>query len=588
MPIPEVEMKRLFGKPPTASSPKPDAAIGPPESQDAPQKEQTASPVPPTSPPVPELPRGPLPERSQPAMAPFQRSPEQRPDTSESVLVAPQTPDEVLEARPPQKLLLKRHDLPPVQRLPVTPLKLDPKYLGLETVRPPSLSEEQAVIPFLPRDDFTKLEVPLSNPKDEISSHSGARPLSQPQPQQEVPSERAAAPEPPALSRPSSESPHAEKARDLSEHAPETDPQPSRDTRFSEQDESTGTKPMPPEPPKPPRVIFGRPVLKPSPDSRIPPRIVVEAPIHPGTTRQGGPDAPTMPKLAAVPTRPTLPTSSEREPAVGQEVEPQQDATSQESLPKAPASPESSPSKETVKPTPMPLSPPSPPSPVAGEPNPVEGQPAVSPPSEPSTPEPRTPPAPMPPPPTVVASIPRDAPAPEEPPGAVSVPEPPQEQPTLAVPSLPPPPRPPVATPLDADAPRTREIKEYLRETAPILEELSLLMMKAPSLAIEDYDPSDEQAILFPPNIFVKMEDMKRRLQILDSKSFAIIPPKRYEEFHSIVRESVTQTFQACDAIIAYMQEPTSAHLEKAETHLRKARELIRLTRAARDHAAVR
>ncbi|MGC8906428.1 MAG: hypothetical protein ACP5M0_03180 [Desulfomonilaceae bacterium] len=135
-----------------------------------------------------------------------------------------------------------------------------------------------------------------------------------------------------------------------------------------------------------------------------------------------------------------------------------------------------------------------------------------------------------------------------------------------------------IPSPLDDDALASREARDYLRETAPILEELSLLMTRAPGLSIEDYDPSDANSALVPADIRLKMTSLKRELQILDSKTFAIIPPSRYQAFHSLVRESIAHAYQACDAIINYFEENNPENFVKAKEHLVKAGELIRKT----------
>jgi hypothetical protein len=135
-------------------------------------------------------------------------------------------------------------------------------------------------------------------------------------------------------------------------------------------------------------------------------------------------------------------------------------------------------------------------------------------------------------------------------------------------------------SPLDEETPDTPEIKYYLRDTTPILEELSLLMTRAPSISIADYDPSDPNAPLFPRDIQLKMDSMKRELQVLDSKTFAIIPPKKYEQFHGLIRDSISQTHQACDAILNYLAEPNEENFKTIQDHLLRARELIQKTRS--------
>ena len=135
-------------------------------------------------------------------------------------------------------------------------------------------------------------------------------------------------------------------------------------------------------------------------------------------------------------------------------------------------------------------------------------------------------------------------------------------------------------SPLDQDALHSREVRDYLKQAAPVLEELSLLMTRAPSLNIADYDPSDPAAPLVPKELLLKMDSMKRELQILDSKTFSIIPPPKYAKFHTVIRESIASTYQACDAILAYFKESNPENLQKVLTSLTKARELIRRTRS--------
>ncbi len=97
-----------------------------------------------------------------------------------------------------------------------------------------------------------------------------------------------------------------------------------------------------------------------------------------------------------------------------------------------------------------------------------------------------------------------------------------------------------------------------------------------------DYDPSQERPAAFRDDVYMKIEYMKRELQVLDSKTFAIIPPSKYTAFHSVIRDSITETYQACDTIMAYMRDPTSQNLQKMQEHLRRARKLIQMTRTGR------
>jgi hypothetical protein len=112
-----------------------------------------------------------------------------------------------------------------------------------------------------------------------------------------------------------------------------------------------------------------------------------------------------------------------------------------------------------------------------------------------------------------------------------------------------------------------------------VLEELSILMARAPSLNMADYDPSEVNTPVMPQDLGLKLESMKRDLRILDSKVFSIIPPVKYEQFHELIRQSISHTYLACEAIFNYFQDAKPEDLEKVKEHLTKARELIQLTR---------
>ncbi|MBM4326234.1 MAG: hypothetical protein FJ118_03630 [Deltaproteobacteria bacterium] len=134
-------------------------------------------------------------------------------------------------------------------------------------------------------------------------------------------------------------------------------------------------------------------------------------------------------------------------------------------------------------------------------------------------------------------------------------------------------------SPLDIAARDQPEAKEYLQATAPILEELSLLITRVPSLKIEDYDPSEAGSGVVPKDILLKMDSVKRDLQILDSKTFAIIPPPQYSLFHSMIRESITHTHHACNDIMAFFNDAEPESLTAVQGHLLKAKELIQRAR---------
>ncbi|MBI4962182.1 MAG: hypothetical protein HY913_02795 [Desulfomonile tiedjei] len=136
-----------------------------------------------------------------------------------------------------------------------------------------------------------------------------------------------------------------------------------------------------------------------------------------------------------------------------------------------------------------------------------------------------------------------------------------------------------IVSPFGREAAADPEVGSYLKATAPILEELSLVMARTPSLTVADYDPSEANAPVFPKELVLKLDALKRELQILDSKTFEIIPPPQYAPFHSLIRQSITQTYQACDEIINFFNERNGQSLQQVRDHLLKARELIQKTR---------
>lgn len=214
-------------------------------------------------------------------------------------------------------------------------------------------------------------------------------------------------------------------------------------------------------------------------------------------------------------------------------------------------------------------------------------------PEQPPLPEPEAlPPVlePSPPPPAELSPAPEPMPVPGAEPGPKEsvAPEPgsvPAEEaptgkeriPTIKEPSSPP--KETLSSPLDDDAVHSSEVRDYLRQAAPILEELSLLMTRAPSLTIADYDPSDPGAPPIPKEIQLKMETLKWELRVLDTKTFDIIPPKRYVEFHSLIRDAIAETYQACEGIMTYLQESKQENLQSVLDHLSRAKKLIQRTR---------
>jgi hypothetical protein len=173
----------------------------------------------------------------------------------------------------------------------------------------------------------------------------------------------------------------------------------------------------------------------------------------------------------------------------------------------------------------------------------------------------------------------KESPSPVAPPEPTVSPEsqPPEEAITPEETSLPP--KEMLRSPLEEEALSSPEVREYLQQASPILEELSLLMTTAPSLNLADYDPSDTSAPAIPRDVYLRMDAIKRQLQILDSKTFAIIPPRKYAAFHSLIRESIAETNQACSAIMSYLQDTKAEDLRAVREHLLRARKLIQRTR---------
>jgi hypothetical protein len=145
-----------------------------------------------------------------------------------------------------------------------------------------------------------------------------------------------------------------------------------------------------------------------------------------------------------------------------------------------------------------------------------------------------------------------------------------------------PPPAPPkemVPSPLEPGALEDEEVRDYLKATAAILEELSLLMTRAPSLTLAQYDPSDSSAPLAPAEVLRQIESLSRRLRILDSKTFTVIPPNRYNEFHNMLRNSIAESRMAFEAVMNFFSQGDPNALRQMRKHITKARDLIRETR---------
>lgn len=135
-----------------------------------------------------------------------------------------------------------------------------------------------------------------------------------------------------------------------------------------------------------------------------------------------------------------------------------------------------------------------------------------------------------------------------------------------------------IPSPLDNEVSMTPEVRRYLKETAPVLEELSLLMARTPSLSIADFDPTEINGSILPKEINIKMESMKRELRILDSRVFSIIPPDGYAQYHNLIRQSINHTYVATESFVNFFNESKMQDLVQAKDHLLKAREYIKRT----------
>lgn len=177
---------------------------------------------------------------------------------------------------------------------------------------------------------------------------------------------------------------------------------------------------------------------------------------------------------------------------------------------------------------------------------------------------------------------------PEEPRAAPESPDPdrelsPEPEPVEPAKETVPPPEPPAEelfpSPLSEEALQDPEVRQYLRAVAPLLEELQLLIMQTPELTVAGFDPSETRESIVPEDVLLRLESVRRGLQVLDSKTFAIIPPKNYTEYHSKLRESISHSYQACDALMGFLSDGSAENLPKIQNHLDKAFRLIEMTR---------
>jgi hypothetical protein len=130
-------------------------------------------------------------------------------------------------------------------------------------------------------------------------------------------------------------------------------------------------------------------------------------------------------------------------------------------------------------------------------------------------------------------------------------------------------------SPLDPSGPITDATRAYLDATAPVIEELSLLMTRIPALTLDDFDVSRGGLSIVPKDIVVKMEAVKRDLQVLDSRTFSIVPPKDFARFHARIRESITETFRACESAVNFFTERNAEDLKRVYEHVGRAGTLL-------------
>lgn len=592
VPIPEIKMKRIIGDQPRRETPqakpKEEEPVGI-EAPSAPVPEETAPPSQiqrlPFDPVEPQPVRGPRkgPRRG-PALPPKEPA---RPVARPELPVLPPAEEVTEPSAPPKRGPSRGPALPEstsTEEPPATvPVPATPQSIGKAPAEPalteqPAEEHPPAERPSVERQPQDPVPTALQPPEPASEEH----PPEKPQPAEHAPTETAptAPTAPPAEVEPKKTAP-----------VPEETESPSPERQQGVQKESLPDLLKPPRAPEdtvkpPPRPK--KEILKAKPAAL--PTIIMKAPRSKEERKAMTVDRAETDEMADP--REWIKLEERRDPEVipPPEPEPAPETSMQPevlpghepvSLPETQSVPEpklqTPPQPETV-PQPEPEAQPEQQPVATPEPQP-EQQPIVKP-----EPTPTVPPEPAPSktPESEPMPVPEQSPLDSSPkeslpakPGA----EPPVEKETLPPVPEPPPVREIVPSPLEDNVLESREVRDYLKRAAPILEELSLLMARAPQLTIADYDPSDPNAPAVPGDVHPKMDSMKRTLQILDSKAFEIIPPKKYIPFHGLIRESIAETFKACEAITVYLDSNNPEDLRGVQDHLIKARELIRQTR---------
>ncbi len=136
-------------------------------------------------------------------------------------------------------------------------------------------------------------------------------------------------------------------------------------------------------------------------------------------------------------------------------------------------------------------------------------------------------------------------------------------------------------SPMDREALDSQEARDYLMQAAPVMEELSLLLLTVPRVTVADFDPSDDASTKIPGDVFLKLETIKRALQNLDARAFAMAVnvPLKYKDYHASLHSSIKEAYLACDEMIIYLTEKNDRALEKVREHLANAQQYIKSIR---------
>jgi hypothetical protein len=136
-------------------------------------------------------------------------------------------------------------------------------------------------------------------------------------------------------------------------------------------------------------------------------------------------------------------------------------------------------------------------------------------------------------------------------------------------------------SPMDREALDSQEARDYLMQAAPVMEELSLLLLTVPRVTVADFDPSDDASTKIPGDVFLKLETIKRALQNLDARAFAMAVnvPLKYKDYHASLHSSIKEAYLACDEMIIYLTEKNDRALERVREHLANAQQYIKSIR---------